>query len=179
MLIPSTESAFTVYSSNCRRGGSTGAGSTTGTGGGAATGGSTVAFFASGALGAGGGVAGDSITGSTAGAGAGRDDIAALVFPNLDACRDLCRDAPHSDILADPKLRAHFATLLTSMAQAGTGSSTTIRRALLMAEPPSLDRAEMTDKGSINQRAVLGNRAHLVDEIYADPPSSRVIIIRE
>ena len=37
-----------------------------------------------------------------------------------------------------------------------------------MAEPPSMDKGEMTDKGSINQRAVLKNRAALVDELYAD-----------
>lgn len=48
-----------------------------------------------------------------------------------------------------------------------------------MAEPPSMDRGEMTDKGSINQRAVLRNRAALVEEVYADAPSPRVIRIRE
>jgi feruloyl-CoA synthase len=46
-----------------------------------------------------------------------------------------------------------------------------------MAEPPSMDRSEMTDKGSINQRAVLKNRAALVDELYATPLSSHVIAI--
>jgi feruloyl-CoA synthase len=42
---------------------------------------------------------------------------------------------------------------------------------------PSLDAGEMTDKGSINQRAVLKHRATLVDELYATPLSSRVISI--
>jgi feruloyl-CoA synthase len=46
-----------------------------------------------------------------------------------------------------------------------------------MAEPPSMDKGEMTDKGSINQRAVLKNRADLVDELYAVPQSSRVIAV--
>jgi feruloyl-CoA synthase len=46
-----------------------------------------------------------------------------------------------------------------------------------MAEPPSLDKAEMTDKGSINQRAVLANRAALVDEFDASPLSSRIIAL--
>ena len=45
-----------------------------------------------------------------------------------------------------------------------------------MAEPPSMDKGEATDKGSINQRAVLNNRAALVDELYATPLSSRVIV---
>jgi feruloyl-CoA synthase len=48
---------------------------------------------------------------------------------------------------------------------------------LLLADPPSMDKAEMTDKGSINQRAVLKNRAALVEEIYAAAPSPRVIRI--
>ena len=38
-----------------------------------------------------------------------------------------------------------------------------------MAEPPSLDAGEATDKGSINQRAVLARRAALVEELYAKP----------
>jgi feruloyl-CoA synthase len=50
-------------------------------------------------------------------------------------------------------------------------------RAMLMAEPPSMDKGEMTDKGSINQRAVLRNRGTLVEELYATPLSSRVIAI--
>jgi feruloyl-CoA synthase len=44
-----------------------------------------------------------------------------------------------------------------------------------MADPPSMDRGEATDKGSINQRAVLKNRIALVDELYAVPLSSRII----
>ena len=50
---------------------------------------------------------------------------------------------------------------------------------ILMAEPPSLDAGEATDKGSINQRAVLARRAALVEELYATPPSGRVIAIDE
>ena len=41
-----------------------------------------------------------------------------------------------------------------------------------------MDKGEMTDKGSINQRAVLKNRAALVDELYASPVSSRAIIAK-
>jgi feruloyl-CoA synthase len=42
-----------------------------------------------------------------------------------------------------------------------------------------MDKGEMTDKGSINQRAVLRNRAALVDEIFGTPPSARVIVVGE
>jgi feruloyl-CoA synthase len=48
---------------------------------------------------------------------------------------------------------------------------------VLLAEPPSLDAGEMTDKGSINARAVLARRAELLAELYADPPSPRVLVI--
>ncbi|HEY0301882.1 MAG TPA: hypothetical protein VGC36_11135, partial [Rhizomicrobium sp.] len=61
----------------------------------------------------------------------------------------------------------------------GQGSSMRVMRAILMAEPPSLDKAEMTDKGSINQRAVLKSRAALVEQLYAEPPSGAVIAISE
>ena len=51
-----------------------------------------------------------------------------------------------------------------------------IERAILLVEPLSLDHQEVTDKGSINQRAVLARRAHLVDELYAETPGAHVIV---
>jgi feruloyl-CoA synthase len=56
-----------------------------------------------------------------------------------------------------------------------TGSSNRIARAMVLEEPPSLDAGEMTDKGSINQRAVLARRAALVEALYRDPPGDTVI----
>lgn len=116
-------------------------------------------------------------------AGAGRDDIAVLVFPNIDACHALCADLPANAapaaILKDARVRAHFATRLNALAHASTGSSSRICRALLMEEPPSMDKGEITDKGSINQRAVLKNRCDRVDELYARALSPRVIRIEE
>jgi len=58
-----------------------------------------------------------------------------------------------------------------------TGSSNRIARALVLEEPPSLDAGEMTDKGSINQRAVLRRRRDMVEELYRDPPSKEVLWI--
>jgi feruloyl-CoA synthase len=112
-------------------------------------------------------------------AGADRDDITALVFPDADACRklapDLAADAAVAALLADPRVRAEFARLLDTLLQSGSGTSSRICRAILLAELPSLDIGEMTDKGSINQRAVLANRAALVEDLYADPPPPHVI----
>jgi feruloyl-CoA synthase len=114
-------------------------------------------------------------------AGADRDDIRALVFPDLAACQTLCGDAPENApsaaILGHGRVLGEFKQRLSQLASQATGSSTKVCRVLLLETPPSLDAGEMTDKGSINQRAVLRNRAALVDELYAAPLSSRVISI--
>jgi feruloyl-CoA synthase len=115
-------------------------------------------------------------------AGPDRDDIVALVFPDIEACRKLApehaADAAPAAVLDDVRVRRKFAAVLEALAATSPGSSTRVMRAVLMAEPPSMDKGEMTDKGSINQRAVLKNRAALVDELYAAPLSSRVIAIK-
>lgn len=111
-------------------------------------------------------------------AGPDRDHIGALVFPDIDACRKLAGLGPEATpdaIVADAKVRATFAELLTTLAAQAKGSSTRVVRLVLMAEPPSMDKGEMTDKGSINQRAVLRNRADLVEQLYAEPVPEAVI----
>ncbi len=111
-------------------------------------------------------------------AGPDRDDIAALVFPDIEACRRLAglgADASPAQIAEHQKVRAKFAELLKSLAAMSPGSSTRVMRAIVMAEPPSMDKSEATDKGSINQRAVLKNRAALVDALYSTPLPTEVI----
>ncbi|MBI4276102.1 MAG: feruloyl-CoA synthase [Rhizobiales bacterium] len=114
-------------------------------------------------------------------AGESRDELAILIFPNIDACRRLTPDlpaqaAPH-DVCADPRVTKEFRFLLNSFAKTATGSSNRVCRAMLLAEPPSLDSGEMTDKGSINQRAVLNRRADIVEKLYTMQPSARLIAI--
>ena len=113
-------------------------------------------------------------------AAADRDETTALVFPDLDACRNaapgMAADSPARLLLADPRVVAEFARRLDSFFAAASGTSNRVTRIILLDEPPSLDRGEMTDKGSINQRAVLANRAKLVEELYAEAPPSRVIV---
>jgi feruloyl-CoA synthase len=58
------------------------------------------------------------------------------------------------------------------------GSSTHASRALFLEEPPSLDAGEITDKGYINQRAVLERRAAAVEALYGDPPPPEVLELR-
>jgi feruloyl-CoA synthase len=112
-----------------------------------------------------------------------RDALGALVFPSLAACRALCPEhdetAPAGAVLHHPAVRARFQAALDRVAQEATGSATRIVRALVLEAPPSIDTSEITDKGSINQRAVLNHRAALVEALYADPPGSNVLCAKE
>ena len=113
-------------------------------------------------------------------AGPDRDDIVALVFPDIEACRKLgglAADATPAAVVDAPQVRAKFTERLKRSRRRARALRRASMRAILMAEPPSMDKGEMTDKGSINQRAVLANRDVLVDELYATPLSSRVIAI--
>ena len=102
-------------------------------------------------------------------AGPDRDELAMLVFPRLDECRKLARlpaEAPAAVVVAAPAVRAFFQDLTDRLWADGTGSASRIARTHLLVQPPSIDKGEMTDKGSINQRAVLSHRADLVDALY-------------
>src|SRR4051812_28570064 len=99
-------------------------------------------------------------------AGINRDEVSALVILDLDGCR-LINPTLLSDDLArtasDPLIRSAFRERLTKFLATATGSSTRITRAILLDTPLSIDRGEVTDKGSINQRAVLEHRSGLID----------------
>jgi feruloyl-CoA synthase len=103
-------------------------------------------------------------------AGINRDELGLLIFPRLDACRayaGLGPNAPVLDVLNAPAVQGFFQRLVDALWATGTGSATRVARALIMVEPPSIDRGEVTDKGSINQRAVLTHRDALVEHLYA------------
>ncbi len=113
-------------------------------------------------------------------AGLDRESVGALLFPDLDSCRSLTAlpaQASAVEIVQDAKVRGTMEALLRSLAKSATGSSNRLARAMLLAEPPSIDVGEITDKGSINQRAVLKNRAALVETLYAKPLPPMVIAI--
>jgi feruloyl-CoA synthase len=111
-------------------------------------------------------------------AGINRDEISALVVLDLDGCRLINPALASGDIAAaasDPSVRAAFRERFEKFLASATGSSTRITRAILLDTPLSIDRGEVTDKGSINQRAVLEHRAGLVEAIYAPVPPAQVI----
>jgi feruloyl-CoA synthase len=112
--------------------------------------------------------------------GLNRGFVGALIFPDVDACRALrpktTSQAPIAEVLSDAHVTAQFRDRLAALAGENSASSTRVARAILLAEPPSIDAGEITDKGSINQRAVLSRRANIVEQLYREPPASNVIV---
>jgi len=114
-------------------------------------------------------------------AGINRDEIAALIVLDPDGCRLINATLPFDDLAAtaaDPLIVEAFRERFTKFLQTATGSSTRITRAVLLGVPLSIDKGEVTDKGSINQRAVLENRKDLIERIYAATPGDDVILAR-
>jgi feruloyl-CoA synthase len=113
-------------------------------------------------------------------AGINHDEISALVVLDLDGCRLINPALPADNLAAaasDSLIRAAFRERFEKLLAGATGSSTRITRAVLLDTPLSIDRGEITDKGSINQRAVLENRHVLIETIYASTPPAQVIAL--
>jgi feruloyl-CoA synthase len=107
-------------------------------------------------------------------AGHDRAEIGLLGFPNLAACRALAQldeQATAEQTLADDRVREAIATGLAEHNASHLGTSTRFARVLLEVEPPSIDADEITDKGYINQRAVLSRRADAVTRLYSEDPT--------
>jgi feruloyl-CoA synthase len=97
-------------------------------------------------------------------------EVGAMVFATA-AVRNLsglAADAPLADVLSSAPVLAHFQKVVNELASTATGSATRIARLCLLSEPPTIDKGEITDKGSINQRAVLTHRADTVEKLHAD-----------
>jgi feruloyl-CoA synthase len=112
--------------------------------------------------------------------GINRDEISALVVLDLDGCRLINPTLPSDDLAAaahDPLIRDAFRERFLKLLAGATGSSTRITRAVLLDAPLSIDRGEVTDKGSINQRAVLEHRSALIETLYATAPPAQVIAL--
>jgi feruloyl-CoA synthase len=113
--------------------------------------------------------------------GQDRSQIGILAWPNIQGCRDLCRDQtaerPVEELLRSREVVDHLRRSLTAYNAKQEGSSTKVRRIMLMTEPPSIDANEITDKGYINQRASLEKRKTLVDRLHGRKPDPEVLIL--
>ena len=121
----------------------------------------------------------DSLAQDVVVAGHDREEVSLLIFPSA-TCRafaDLPADASLASALAHPAVRNRVREGLQKLARDGGGTSTYATRALFLEEPPSIDAGEITDKGYINQRAVLTRRSPLVEKLYSEPQPPEVITV--
>jgi feruloyl-CoA synthase len=102
--------------------------------------------------------------------GLNRHEVGALLFPTpkVRQLAGLPDDAPLQAVLESAPVQAHFQQVADELAAQGTGSANRVARLHLLHEPPSIDKGEVTDKGSINQRAVLKHRDALVQAFHDD-----------
>ncbi len=113
-------------------------------------------------------------------AGADRNEVALMVFPREDAVRRLAGLGPAAPlplVLHAAPVREFFQALADRLWREGTGSANRPSRMHVLAEPPSIDKGEVTDKGSINQRAVLTCREPLVEAMYAGGDEDPFLIV--
>jgi feruloyl-CoA synthase len=112
--------------------------------------------------------------------GADRDHVGALIVPDLAQCRGLCpllpADAPPAQVLADAAVRGALQAALDAFGGPQAGTSTRVERALLLDSPPSGELGELTDKGSINTKALIANRRERVDALFTEPPPPDVLV---
>jgi feruloyl-CoA synthase len=110
-----------------------------------------------------------------------REEVGLLIFPSLAGLRSLCpnvsADACVGALSAEPAVRRALHEGLARHNAQYAGSSMRVARCLLLAEPPAIDANEITDKGYLNQRAVLAQRAALVERLYAVPAPPEVIVV--
>lgn len=111
--------------------------------------------------------------------GLDRNHIGALLFLDIDATLRLAPEVPVADekhLAHHPAVLLHFQDKLDALAKRSTGSSTLVARVIILDSPPAIDAHEITDKGSINQRAVMQTRAKLVEDLYVDPAPPHVLV---
>jgi feruloyl-CoA synthase len=113
-------------------------------------------------------------------AGLDAEFVAAIIIPDLGGCAAFLGSASLptcAELASDPGLLAMLRDRLISHASANPASTRCVRRAVVLPVPPSLDRGEITDKGSINQRAILEHHAELITQLYSSAPGSAVAVI--
>lgn len=95
--------------------------------------------------------------------GENKPDIGLMIFPLPQALEGANDDL----LLHAPDLAADITQQLGEFARTGA-SSMRIARAVLLAEPASMQDAEITPKGSLNIRKILARRAEQFERLYSD-----------
>ncbi len=97
-------------------------------------------------------------------------EVGAMVFttPRVRELAGMPESTPLADVLAAPAVLAKFQEVVNELSAHSTGSANRIARMCLLSEPPTIDKGEITDKGSINQRSVLHHRADTVAALHED-----------
>jgi feruloyl-CoA synthase len=111
-----------------------------------------------------------------------RSFVGAIVFPELNYCKKLAGlsdDADLKTVVSTPSVLAALQSVLNDFAKQNTGSSTLVKRAVFADFDLSIDKGELTDKGSINQRQILANRVEYVDIIYAKELNIKVLEVQK
>ena len=109
--------------------------------------------------------------------GQDRSEVGLLAFPSIAGCQSLAGgDGAAEELARDDRVHAAVRDGLARHNAENPGSSTRIRRVLMLTEPPQIDAGEITDKGYINQRAVLSRRSDLVERLYAGEGDDIVVI---
>lgn len=110
--------------------------------------------------------------------GEGRDYLTGIVVLNLPACEQQLGKVgtPLDTLASDAALHEWFAQRLITHC-CGQSSSMRLERLLILDQPLSIDRGELTDKGSVNQRLVRERYSDLVASLYAEPPQDPRIIL--
>ena len=106
------------------------------------------------------------------------DFIGAIVFPGIDHCKritGLNSFNLSSELFLQPLIRTQLQEVLNELAKKSTGSATLVKRAVLADFTLSIDKGEITDKGSINQNTIIKNYPELVEKLYSTKKGDDVI----
>jgi len=112
-----------------------------------------------------------------------RPNVGILAWPNVQSCRDICSDTESAltieKLINRKEVTEFLHVALAKYNATHVGSATSVYRFMLMAEPPSIDANEITDKGYINQRAALDKRGQLVEDLFAESPRPEVLVLHK
>ena len=103
--------------------------------------------------------------------------VGLLAWPVVAAAKAICGKSDPAEVVKDPQIRTFVQEKFAAYNKGQGGSSTRVRRVILMAEPPSVDGHEITDKGYVNQRATMDRRKALVEKLFSPTPGPEVIEI--